>query len=324
MLSATKSREPAFELRCKGNKLSNKGVFTREDGYGWLGPAVAQLAATLVGSKQPGLPMVTDGSVPPTSKATSVQHYRDQQVAEIERLLRLAATAATASRRARHVDAAILLGVPMARTLASRYTRRGVESDDLIQVANVGLVTAANNYRPGPDTDFRSYAIPTIRGEIRRYFRDRAWMVRPPRRIQELQAAISIAEGELATALRRWPTTGDLAEAIGVPVEDVADAQGAQGCFHPTSLDAPLSTAPALSLGTTLAEQTNSYELVEHVEVLRLVVADLPARDRLILRRRFVDHRTQAEIGAEIGVSQMQVSRLLRDILLMMRSALTA
>jgi RNA polymerase sigma-B factor len=268
--------------------------------------------------------MVTSGSVPATSSATSVQHQRDQQTAEIERLLRLAASAATESRRARHIQDAIVVGVPMARTLASRYTRRGVDTDDLIQVANVGLVTAANNYRPGPDTDFRSYAIPTIRGEIRRYFRDRAWMVRPPRRIQELQAAISVAEGELATALRRWPTTADLAQAIGVPVEDIVDAQRARGCFHPTSLDAPLSSAPTLSVGTALAEETNTYELVEHIEVLRPVVADLPARDRLILRRRFVDHRTQAEIGAEIGVSQMQVSRLLRDILRMMQSALTA
>ncbi|MEV8371112.1 sigma-70 family RNA polymerase sigma factor [Kribbella sp. NPDC056861] len=268
--------------------------------------------------------MATDGSIPLIPKAISVQRHRDRQSAEIERLLRLAATEPTDSRRARHVDDAIVLGVPMARTLASRYTHRGVDGDDLVQIASVGLVTAANNYRPGPDTDFRSYAIPTIRGEIRRYFRDRAWMVKPPRRIQELQAAISVAEGELATALRRWPTTGDLADAIGVSAAEIVDAQCAHGCFHPMSLDAPIGTAPTLSLATALAEQTNSYELLEHIEVLRPVVAELPARDRLILRRRFVDHRTQAEIGVEIGVSQMQVSRLLRDILRIMHAALTA
>jgi RNA polymerase sigma-B factor len=266
--------------------------------------------------------MVTSGSLSQAPSAEPAPTTREQQAAEIERLLRLAA--ADEPRRARCVEEAILLAVPMARTVASRYTHRGVDSDDLAQVAYVGLVKAANRYLPTPETDFRSYAIPTIRGEIRRYFRDRAWMVRPPRRIQELQAAINHAEGELAGVLHRWPTYDDLAEAIGVPVEEIIDAQRAQGCFRPTSLDAPLSGAPTFSLGTSLADQANTYELVDHIETLRPLVADLPDKERLILHRRFVDHRTQAEIGAELGVSQMQVSRLLRDILVLMQSALIA
>ncbi|HEY0473773.1 MAG TPA: sigma-70 family RNA polymerase sigma factor [Kribbella sp.] len=212
----------------------------------------------------------------------------------------------------------------MARTLASRYQRRGVDSDDLAQVAYVGLVKAAHGYRPGPDTDFRSYAIPTIRGEIRRHFRDRAWMVRPPRRIQDLQTAINAAEGELPSILHRWPTEEDLAEAIGVPVEQIIDAQRAQGCFHPVSLDARLTATSSLSLANIVADENDTYRLVDNLEALRPAVADLPPRDRLILRRRFVDHRTQAEIGDEIGVSQMQVSRLLHQILLVLRSALSA
>ncbi|WP_432936236.1 sigma-70 family RNA polymerase sigma factor [Kribbella sp. CA-253562] len=251
------------------------------------------------------------------------QELRDQRAAEIEQLLRLAAEAGT-HRRASYQDRAVELGLPMAHTLAARYRQRGVDGEDLEQVACVGLVKAVRGYRPGPDTDFRSYAVPTIRGELRKHFRDRAWMVRPPRRIQDLQTAINAVEGELAARLQRWPTTDDLAEAIGVPAEEILDAQRAQGCFRPVSLDARLRSAPDLTLENVISGDTDTYALVEHVETLRPVVDKLPERDRLILRRRFVDHRTQAEIGAEIGVSQMQVSRLLRQIMLVLRSALSA
>jgi RNA polymerase sigma-B factor len=251
------------------------------------------------------------------------QSLRDRQSSEIEQLLRTAAEEVD-PRRSQLQEQAIILGAPMARTLASRYCRRGVDTDDLVQVAYVGLVKAAHGYAPDSDTDFRSYAIPTIRGELRRHFRDSAWMVKPPRRIQELQSAINAAEGELAATLHRWPSERDLAEAIGVPVEQIADAQRAQGCFHPVSLDARLSHGSSLSLGNLVADDEDKYVLVDHVGALRPAVEDLPPRDRLILHRRFVEHRTQAEIGAEIGVSQMQVSRLLRRILLVLRSALVA
>jgi RNA polymerase sigma-B factor len=251
------------------------------------------------------------------------QCLRDRQSAEIEQLLRTAAEEVD-PRRSQLLEQAIILGAPMARTLASRYYRRGVDTDDLVQVAYVGLVKAAQGYEPDPDTDFRSYAIPTIRGELRRHFRDSAWMVKPPRRIQELQSAINAAEGELAATLHRWPSERDLAEAIGVPVEQIADAQRAQGCFQPVSLDASLSHGSSLSLGNLVADDEDNYVLVDHVGALRPAVEDLPPRDRLILHRRFVEHRTQAEIGAEIGVSQMQVSRILRRILLVLRSALVA
>jgi RNA polymerase sigma-B factor len=251
------------------------------------------------------------------------QSPRDRQSAEIEQLLR-AAAGEVDPRRSQLLEQAIILGAPMARTLASRYYRRGVDTDDLVQVAYVGLVKAAHGYAPDPGTDFRSYAIPTIRGELRRHFRDSAWMVKPPRRVQELQSAINAAEGELAATLQRWPSERDLADAIGVPVEQIADAQRAQGCFHPVSLDARLGHGSSLSLGNLVADDEDNYVLVDRVGALRPAVADLPPRDRLILHRRFVEHRTQAEIGAEIGVSQMQVSRLLRRILLVLRSALVA
>jgi RNA polymerase sigma-B factor len=257
------------------------------------------------------------------TRAEPVRGPRDRQAAEIDHLLRNAAESEE-PRRTQLQERAIILGVPMARTLASRYRCRGVDTDDLIQVANVGLVKAVNGYVPGPDTDFRSYAMPTILGEIRRHFRDDAWMVRPPRRIQDLQVAINGIEDELAAKLHRWPTREDLAEALEVPVKQIVDAQRAYGCFHPASLDAGPSASPSLPLADLFADETDTYRLVDQLEILRTAVADLPARDRLIVRLRFVDRRSQAEIGRELGVSQMQVSRLLRRILLVLRSALSA
>ncbi|MFI6832465.1 sigma-70 family RNA polymerase sigma factor [Kribbella sp. NPDC050241] len=212
----------------------------------------------------------------------------------------------------------------MARSLALRYDGRGVEREELFQVAYVGLVKAVQGYRPGPDTDFRSYAFPTIRGEIKRHFRDYAWAVRPPRRIQNLQASISAAEGELAAGLHRWPTEHELADRIGVPVEEIRDAQRALGCFHPTSLDAPLRVDSSVSLGGMVPDRADTFELVNQLETLRPAVENLGDRDKLILRRRMVDHWSQAEIASEIGVSQMQVSRLLSRIMGVLRSALAA
>jgi RNA polymerase sigma-B factor len=252
-----------------------------------------------------------------------VRGPRDRQSAEIDHLLRTAAEAEEPRRTQLH-ERAVILGIPMARTLASRYRCRGVDTDDLVQVANLGLVKAVNGYIPGPDTDFRSYAMPTILGEIRRHFRDSAWMVRPPRRIQDLQLAINGIECELTAKLHRSPTREDLAEALEVPIEQIVDAQSAQGCFHPVSLDGRLAASSSLSLADLFTDQVDTYRLVDQVEVLRTAVADLPPRDQLILSRRFVDHRTQSEIGQEIGVSQMQVSRLLRRILLVLGSALSA
>lgn len=248
---------------------------------------------------------------------------REQQSAVTERVLRSAAKAC-GDRRAELLGEAVLHAAPMARTLAMRYDGRGVDREELYQVAYVGLIKAARGYRPGPDTDFRSYAIPTIRGELKRHFRDNAWTVRPPRRIQNLQAAINAVEGELAAQLHRWPTDEELAERLGVPVDQVSDAQRAQGCFHPVSLDAPVGAGSVTPLGNLMADQEDTFELVNQVETLRPTVDGLGERDKLILRRRMVDHWTQAEIAAEIGVSQMQVSRLLQRIMGTLRSALAA
>jgi len=242
----------------------------------------------------------------------------------MEGLLR-AAAASTGRRREELLEEAIVAGVPLARTLARRYQGRGVDREDLYQIAYEQLVKAARNYSPSEGSDFRSYAVPTIRGGIRHHFRDCAWAVKLPRRLQDVQARVNEVEPGLAADLAHWPTHGEIAEAIGVDVTDVREAEQARGCFRPSSLDAPLRRDRAdLSLSQLLADPSDTYELVDQVESLLPVVNGLSARDRLILRRRFVDHRSQSEIGAEIGVSQMQVSRLLKNILGRLQLALSA
>ncbi len=248
---------------------------------------------------------------------------RTERAATAERLLREAA-ATTGPRREELLNQAIVASVPLARTLASRYYRRGVDSEDLDQVAYEHLVKAARSYRPTDDSDFRSFALPTIRGGIRHHFRDHAWAVKMPRRLQEIQTQLTVTEAALATSLARWPTCDELAEALGLDVKEVVEAQRAQGCFNPSSLDIPLHDETSMTRGQQVADPADTYQLVDQIESLRPVVANLPDRDRLIFQRRILEHRTQAEIGSEIGVTQMQVSRLLNRIMLQLRLALSA
>lgn len=259
-------------------------------------------------------------SVPGRTERTD----RADEAATLERLLRTA-HAASGPERTKYVEQAIVAGVPLAQTLARRYRRRGVDLEDLEQIAFEHLVKAVHNYRPTEGSDFRSYAIPTIRGGIRHHFRDNAWAVKLPRRLQETQARVNAISADLAAELQHWPTHDELAAALGVETREITEAEQARGCFQPTSLDTPLHRAgDDRTLGHQVADPSDTYALIDQVHSLRPVVNGLPERDRFILHRRFVDHCTQAEIGAEIGVSQMQVSRLLRDIMAQLQLALSA
>ncbi|GAA1808115.1 RNA polymerase sigma factor SigF [Nocardioides hankookensis] len=237
---------------------------------------------------------------------------------QTHRLFDEASSAGPAERR-RMIDEVIVLNLPVARSIAGRYRGRGVAVEDLEQVAYLALVRAANKFEPAKAEDFLSYAVPTIRGEIRRYFRDHGWMVRPPRRVQEVQSLIQSAdvvpvEGGGGT------TTQDLAERLGLPLKDVSDALQAQGCFHPSSLDAP-AIASGEPLGDLLVDDdVDEFEAAEARALVRTLVTELKPRDRLILYLRFFESRTQQEIGDELGVTQMQVSRLLSRILADLRA----
>jgi RNA polymerase sigma-B factor len=168
-----------------------------------------------------------------------------------------------------------------------------------------------------------SYAVPSIRGEVRRYFRDQGWMVRPPRSIQEMQGRIAAVESELATVLGHPPTAEELADEFDEPVEEVQEALAANGCFTPTSLD-QVPTAQASSLADRLGKLESGLDAAEARVVLAPLVRKLTPRERTILEMRFFRQRTQQEIADEIGVTQMQVSRLLSALLRRLRAELEA
>ncbi|TDU89038.1 RNA polymerase sigma-B factor [Kribbella voronezhensis] len=254
-----------------------------------------------------------------------VQTHADPHdgVAEATEKLLAEAAQAPASRRRELLDEVIILNTPVARSMASRYRRKGVDADDLEQVAYLGLVKAVNGYRADAATAFLAYAVPTIRGELKRYFRDCAWTVRPPRRVQEMQGNIAAAEPELTQRLGHLPTDEETAEALGTAATEVAEAASVRGCFNTLSLDAPSGLDNGASLIEAVPADEDGYELVENVQTLTPAVEGLGDRDRRILELRFCSGFTQEEIGNELGVSQMQVSRLLRNILDRLRTELT-
>ncbi len=218
----------------------------------------------------------------------------------------------------------ILLNRKVAAGIAARYNQRGVDGEDLRQVAEMGLVKAVRRYQPERSTGFLAYAVPTIRGEIRRYFRDNGWMVRPPRRIQELRSEVITAENDLAQELHRFPKIAETATSMGLTTPELLEVHSARGCFRPASLDAPARDDAGLPVGELIGEADGEFERVENIESLSPLLAALAPRDRLILALRFVDGCTQKEIGERIGVSQMQVSRLLTAVLLRLREQLCA
>ena len=202
----------------------------------------------------------------------------------------------------------------MARSIASRYRNRGIDLDDLEQVALLGLTKAAQRFDPDAGHDFLSYAVPTVRGEIRRHFRDSGWMIRPPRRIQDLQARIVSAQDELERQLGRSPRPSDLAAHLQEDVDDVVEALGADGCFTPTSLDATVGDGTS-TLGDQLGREDGDLASAEARIVLEPAVGHLSPRDRQIVHLRFFEGRTQQEIAEAVGLTQAQVSRVLTRIL---------
>jgi RNA polymerase sigma-B factor len=205
--------------------------------------------------------------------------------------------------------------MPLARQLAARYRHAGEPLEDLVQVACVGLIKAVDRYDPERGNGFTRYAVPTMLGEIKRHFRDKGWSVHVPRATQELVLKVGEALGDLPSRLGRSPTARDIAAAVNAPVEDVLEAMEAATAYEAVSLDAPrpgTNEDEAWTLGESLCEEEQGYELVEIGETLRGTLEALPARERLILRLRFEEDLTQAEIAETVGVSQMHVSRLLR------------
>lgn len=212
----------------------------------------------------------------------------------------------------------------LADGLAHRYAGRGVDREDLEQVARMALVVAVERYRPdsGTRAGFVAFAVPTITGELKRHFRDCGWVVRPPRRLQELRSEVSVAEEGLRHRHGREVTAGEVAELVGCSPGDVRSARSTGSGFRPTSLDAPVPMGG--TEGDRLADGEDAFGRLELAIDLRKAVAALGARDRAVVRLRFVEERTQSQIGAALGVSQMQVSRILARILGDLRCTLAA
>ena len=203
----------------------------------------------------------------------------------------------------------------VAIALARRYRGRGVDFDDLCQTAFEGLTKAVIRFDSALAEDLLSFAVPTIRGELLRHFRDQAWSIRPPRRVQELRQRMSAAVEELRGRTGHEPSRSEIAAHLGVEEAAVAEAMEAGDCFQPVSLAQPTSRSSTLTVADLLCEDDDWNDMCDARVSLIPAVRKLSARDRRILYLRFFEDFTQAEIGEELGVSQMQVSRLLARLL---------
>ncbi len=212
-------------------------------------------------------------------------------------------------------DAAVLLNLPVVRSIAGRYRGRGEPLDDLVQAGNVGLVKAVRAFDPSRGHDFFSYAVPVISGEVRRHFRDYAWAVRPPRGIQQLQHKIAATVPALSQQLGHTPRPADVAGALGVEEHEVVEALAADGCFTPASLDVRSASGEGATIGDVLIAEDRDAVAAEARTVVLPALRRLSPRDRRIVVLRFYGGLSQQEIAAHVGLSQMQVSRLLRKAL---------
>jgi RNA polymerase sigma-B factor len=249
---------------------------------------------------------------------------RLERRARTEGLLR--ELAGTDDERRRHDlhDEIVRLNLDVVESVVSRFRNRGVPEEDLTQVACLGLVKAVHRFDPDAGSAFLSFAVPTMRGEVRRYFRDLGWTVRPPRAIQELQAAIGRAAQELSQELARPPRPAEIAAHLEEDLDDVVEAMAAQGCFAPASLDVSPGDGSGPSLGDLLGTEDLDVLAVDARVVLAPAVRQLGEREQRILYLRFFEGLTQREIGEELGVTQMQISRILARIMVRLRDSILA
>jgi RNA polymerase sigma-B factor len=211
--------------------------------------------------------------------------------------------------------------LPLARSLAARYVRNGEAFDDIFQVACLGLVKAIDGFDVSRGRAFSSYAVPTIVGEIKRYYRDRTWTVHVPRDLQEMTLAVDRAAAALEHELSHKPTVGDIARRLQVDDETVLEALQAKHARRAGSLSAPRreDDEPGASVADAIGVAEDGFEQAETRAMLRSLMTGLSPRDRLVVRLRFERDLTQREIGDHVGISQMQVSRILRRCIARLR-----
>jgi RNA polymerase sigma-B factor len=223
-------------------------------------------------------------------------------------------------------DALVERFLPLAHYLARRYRGGGDHADDLMQVASVGLLKAIDRFDPDRGVAFSSFAMPTIIGEIKRYFRDKGWAVRVPRELQERSLAVDRLADELERELGRTPTAAQIADRMSTSVEHVLEARAASWAHHGVSLDRPSGDEDdeSRTLVDTLGFTDEAFSRAESSVTFDGLLASLGDRERLVMNLRFREDLTQAEIGARVGISQMHVSRLIRQSIEQLRELAAA
>lgn len=217
----------------------------------------------------------------------------------------------------------VLAHLELAEALAARFDARGRERDDLNQVAYLGLVKAARGFDQTKGDSFPAYAAPTINGELKRYLRDRSWVIRPPRHIQDLRSRLFRVEPELAQVMGRSPSVEELARELGVKAAEVQEARCASSSLHPDSIDAVDPHSDGLPIAEVLASPEAPFERLDELACLRDAMEELVPGDRELLYRRYFCEETQVQLGQRLGMSQMQVSRRLARVLVELQRRLT-
>jgi RNA polymerase sigma-B factor len=220
-------------------------------------------------------------------------------------------------------DGLVALHMPLVEHLARRFRNRGEPYDDLVQVATIGLIKAIDRFDLDRGVEFSTYATPTILGEIKRYFRDKGWAIRVPRRLQELRLSLTAATAELTQELGRAPTVAELSTRLDLAPDLVIEGLESANAYNTLSLDAPdQNEADATTVLDGLGGEDEALESVEYRESLKPLLAQLDTREKRILTLRFFRGMTQSQIAEEIGISQMHVSRLLARTLTELRAGL--
>jgi RNA polymerase sigma-B factor len=258
----------------------------------------------------------------PSSHVTASPRQRPNPYAHLAPLFKELADLPEGSPRLAAIRSELVEGyLPVAQHIARRFAGRGEPEDDLVQAGAIGLIGAIDRFDPGRGLDFLSFAVPTITGEIRRHFRDRTWAMRVPRRLKDIQIAISRAVDPLSQELGRAPRPTEIASRLGLPLEDVLEGLSARQVYRNDSLDRSTGSDDE-QWADQLGDLDHGIEGVEYREALAPLLAALSDRERTILILRFFGNRTQSQIAEVIGVSQMHVSRLLDRTLKRLRHQL--
>ncbi len=260
-----------------------------------------------------------------TARAGGGSNSRPNEYADVPDMFReLAGFAADSPEFQRHRDKIVERCLPLADHIARRFEGRGEPRDDLVQVARVGLVNAAVRFDVETGSDFVSFAVPTIMGEVRRHFRDNSWSVKVPRRLKELHLRLGSATADLSQRLGRAPTATELAAELGMERAEVVEGLVAGSSYNTLSIDSGGGSEDdeARAIADTLGEVDARLDRIENRESLRPLLEALPERERMVLVLRFFESMTQTQIADRVGISQMHVSRLLAKSLARLRDQL--